>query len=304
MKPACASLRRARPLLGTFVEIAVGGALQSKMEDAVEAAFTVVGEVQRLMSFHDTNSDLARLNREAAAHAVTVHPWTFEVLEAALDLQHRSDGIFDIAVAPVLQHFGWLPHHAEDRPVATIARPRELGIELLPDRCVRFSSPNIAIDLGGIAKGFAVDQAINVLRGDGMPQGLVNAGGDLAAFGPQAATVAIRDPRDPRRILCQVEVECRALASSGGQHDPSQRRVAVDSAVIDPRTLRPARAALGATVCAPSCMIADALTKIVMITGEFAAPMLADYGASAMFVSRGGDLRITREWQSAVRLAA
>jgi thiamine biosynthesis lipoprotein len=72
----------------------------------VEAAFAAVAKVQRLMSFHDMDSDLARLNREAAAHTVTVHPWTFEVLAVALDVQHRSAGVFDIAVAPVLQHFG------------------------------------------------------------------------------------------------------------------------------------------------------------------------------------------------------
>src|SRR6266851_7090834 len=161
MKPACADIRRARPLLGTFVEIAAGGACRPATERAVEAAFAAVAEVHRLMSFQEPDSDLARLNREAAARPVRVHPWTFEVLEAALDLQRRSAGIFDICAAPELRN-----------------RSRDGSIELLPDLHVRFANPNITIDLGGIAKGFAVDRAIAALRDHNVRQGLVNAGGE------------------------------------------------------------------------------------------------------------------------------
>jgi FAD:protein FMN transferase len=279
MKPACANIHRARPLLGTVVEIMVAGACRPAIEKAVEAAFAAVAEVHRLMSFQDPNSDLARLNREAAARPVRVHPWTFEVLEAALDLNRRSAGIFDIT-----------------------ARGRD--IQLLSGRRVRFPSPNIILDLGGIAKGYAVDQAIGVLRDHNVTQGLVNAGGDLAAFGPDAALVSLRDPRDPRRIVGHVEITGEALASSGRQFDPFGRPETGDTAVIDPRTSRPAHAAVGATVCAGRCMVADALTKVVMIAGEAAASVLAEYGASAVFVSQDGDLRVSANWQNAVRLAA
>jgi thiamine biosynthesis lipoprotein len=286
MTPAWPDIRRARPLLGTFVEIAAAGASRPAIERAVEAAFAAVAEVHRLMSFQDPDSDLACLNRDAATRPVMVHPWTFEVLEAALDLQRRSAGIFDIA-APASRNV-----------------PRDRGIELLPGRRARFANPNTAIDLGGVAKGFAVDRAIAVLRDHDVPQGLVNAGGDLAAFGPDAALVSLRDPRDPRRIMAHVEITDEALASSGRQFDPFECSQTADTAVIDPGTLRPARAAAGATVRARRCMVADALTKIVMIAGEAAAPVLADYGASAVFVSQDGDLRISADWQDAVRLAA
>src|SRR5215831_4299546 len=109
MPAARDSLRRARPLLGTFVEIAASGAASADMEDAVEAAFAAVARVHRLMSFHDPGSDVSRLNREAKAGAVAVDPWTFEVLEIAQDLHRRSGGAFDIAVAPLLQYLGLLP---------------------------------------------------------------------------------------------------------------------------------------------------------------------------------------------------
>src|SRR5262245_42143107 len=100
MTPVSGSARRARPLLGTFVDIAVAGAPRDVLDAEVESAFEVVAEVHRLMSAHDPESDVGRLNRSAAARAVSVHPWTYQVLEAALELHRRSVGIFDVAVAP------------------------------------------------------------------------------------------------------------------------------------------------------------------------------------------------------------
>src|ERR1700719_1606026 len=109
MEAAHASIRRARPLLGTFVEIAVAGATISAMEAAVEAGFAAVATVHWLMSFHEATSDVSRLNRDAWSGAIPVHDWTYQVLETALDLNRRSAGMCDIAVASALQDVGLLP---------------------------------------------------------------------------------------------------------------------------------------------------------------------------------------------------
>ena len=109
MEAAHVNIRRARPLLGTFVEIAVAGKTLDAAEAAVEAAFSAVATVHRLMSFHETDSDVSRLNRKAASGAVRVHDWTYQVLEAAGDLYRRSEGVFDVSVAPTLQRLGLLP---------------------------------------------------------------------------------------------------------------------------------------------------------------------------------------------------
>src|SRR6516165_9961186 len=112
-----ASIRRAQPWLGTFVEIAASGGCdrQDDLQDAVDAAFDAVAQVHRLMSFHDAESDVSRLNREGHAGPVTVHAWTYQVLETALELNRRSDGCFDIAVAPLLQRRGLLPGHSNSQ---------------------------------------------------------------------------------------------------------------------------------------------------------------------------------------------
>jgi thiamine biosynthesis lipoprotein len=298
------SIRRARPLLGTLVDIAAADAARPAMESAIEAAFAAVAQVHRLMSFHDSDSDVSRVNRDAGTRAVAVHPWTYHVIETALELHRGSNGAFDIAVAPVLQNLGVLPRTGNDAQPIPAAGSTADVIELLPGHRVRFRKHDAAIDLGGIAKGFAVDRAIAVLRDSGVARGLVNAGGDLAAFGHQPETVHIRDPRDPSRPLCHVEIADAALASSGCRFDPLQSNDTQSAAVIDPRTHAPIRDIAGASVLASCCMIADALTKVVMIAGETAIDLLARHKASALAVLKSGEIRVTPDWHHAVRFAA
>jgi thiamine biosynthesis lipoprotein len=253
------------------------------------------------MSFHDADSDVSHLNHAASTRAVRVDPWTFQVLETAIDLNRRSAGMFDITIAPVLQNMGLLPRQRDDEPSIPM---KMRAIELRPDGHVRFLHPQVGIDLGGIAKGFAVDRAINVLRDHGMSQGLVNAGGDMAGFGPEPHSVYIRDPRSPGRALSCVALNNEALASSGGCFDPFQSSDVTASAIIDPDTQEPVYAIHGATVRAQSCLFADALTKIVMIGGESSISLLKQYGASALLVSADSGVQVTPNWQDAAHLAA
>jgi FAD:protein FMN transferase len=296
-------VRRARPLLGTFVEIEVAGAAETEMAAAIDAAFAAVARVHALMSFHDGDSDVSRLNREAWLRPIEVDAWTFAVLQAAVEMNGRSNGIFDVAVAPALQAIGLLPQVNDDRTITAQARPFD-AIELLDGHAVRFRHRDVRIDLGGIAKGFAVDRAIEVLRGFGPANALVNAGGDLAVFGPEPQSIHLRDPRDPRRLMCSVEVRDEALASTARRFDLFRSAETTASAIIDPRTRAPADTVDGVTVRAPSCMIADALTKIVMICGTEAIEWLEHYRASALLILGDGDVRITPDWHHAVHLAA
>jgi len=303
MAPARVDVRRARPLLGTFVDISASGATHEVTARAVDAAFAAIADVHRLMSFHDNGSDVGRLNREATLHPVTVDASTLAVLQTALDLHRRSGGAFDIAVAPVLQDLGLLPR---DRSVA-LARSEvatSAAIELLTDNRVAFRTPGMAIDLGGVAKGFAVDRALNVLKGAGVTAAIVNAGGDLATFGPLAQSIGIRDPRDPARIICSVALRDRALASSGRSVDPVRSSDRAAIAVIDPQSQEPTAGIIGATVVAPTCMIADAITKVVMIMGAHASPLLDHFSADAMMVEASGDICMTANWNDLVSRAA
>jgi FAD:protein FMN transferase len=290
------------------VEVTVAGAAPADMHAAIDAAFDAVAKVHGLMSFHDAGSDVGRLNA-AGLRAVSVHSWTLHVIKAAVDLHRRSAGAFDIAIAPVLQNLGMLPRGQTDSIIAESSpgvtqEPTSATIELLPDHQVRFQHPGARVDLGGIAKGFAVDRAIDVLRDHGMPRGLVNAGGDLAAFGPHAETVDIRDPRDPSRLMLGLAIENQALASSGHRFDPLRSANTSGTATIDPRIGKPVQTIIAATVRAPTCMIADALTKVVMVEGASAGPLLEHYRAGALLVLADGGVQMTEGLQGAVCLAA
>jgi thiamine biosynthesis lipoprotein len=291
MAQAPGNIRRARPLLGTFVEICAQGAAPAMIEAGIEDAFGAIARVHRLMSFQDTCSDVSKLNGEAAFRETCVDSWTYEVLVAALDLYHRSSGIFDITAGP---------------SCASTSKTKgasSAAIELLPENRVRFRQRDIAIDLSGIAKGFAVDRAIDGLKRRGIPSALVNAGGDLAAFGPAPYHVHIRDPRNPSQLLCAVRVDNEALASSGASLDLPRPSDIGGPVTIDPKTREPVRGIAGATVRARSCLLADALTKVVMIAGEAAAGLLDHYDAEALIVSAGGTVSCSRGW-GALDLAA
>ena len=286
------------------MEITVANAPAAQMHAAVEAAFAAVGTVHRLMSFHDSASDVSRLNREAWTRSVEVHAWTYRVLKTAIDLHDRSAGIFDVTVALALQDLGLLPRANGERKSASPRVTRARAIALLSSRRIRFTHPATRIDLGGIAKGFAVDRAVEVLKSCGMPSGLVNAGGDLAAFGPHGETIDIRDPHNPSRLMLRINVANAAFACSGRSFDLFRSAQTLAPAVIDPATGQPAGAVQGAVVRASTCTIADALTKVVMLAGTAAGALLDHYRASAVLVPAAGAIRITQGLQSDLCLAA
>ena len=251
---------------------------------AIDAAFDAIAEVQRRMSFHDPSSMLSRLNRLAAFEPLQVDDWTFEVLEFAAEMHRVSGGIFDVTVGADLQARGFLPVVPDGAtPSADFA-----AVQLLPGRFVRFHRSGLRLDLGGIAKGFAVDRAVAALRDAGAVGGLVNAGGDLRAFGDESFAVAIRHPEQPGANLATIDLHESALATSA--HYFADRLVpSADFApIIHPQSGEPARTVRSATVRARSAMVADALTKVLMLAGEAALPMLEHFDADGIFVAANG----------------
>ena len=289
MTSRCAEIRRCRPLLGTFVEVAARAESPERASAALEAAFAAVARVQRLMSFHDPASDVSRINRDAAREAVEVDAWTVRVLEAARDLHARTRGVFDVAVAPWLQRWGYLPDTPSWRAPAR-RTDEESAFELGPGRRVRFRRA-AAIDLGGIAKGFAVDRAVEALIGEGAASCVVNAGGDLRVFGSEPVALHVRHPREPGRLLPLGTLRDAAFATSADTFTRRRWRGRAVSPLVDPRRGRACAPACGASVRAPTCLVADALTKVVMILGRRSAPILREHAASGFLISADGDIR-------------
>lgn len=256
-------LKRCRPLLGTFVEIT------ADHDEGIELAFEAIAEVHRLMSAHEPDSDVSVINRFAHLRAVEVHEWTAQVLERALYWARKTDGAFDpVRAGEASVRQNRIPAHP-DQPQP---QARNWSSVDLRGQLVRTAEP-ACVDLGGIAKGFAVDRATDALRGAGCVQGLVNAGGDLRGFGRQPWPVTIVDPRT-RDAVATVQITDQALATSAGL--PSDDALSFDH-------LGGANALwTSVTVLASTACDADALTKIVWARAERLDGLLADARAKAM----------------------
>ena len=234
------------------------------------------------MSFHHPASDISRINREAFQRKLTVDPWTWRVLQAAQKLSHESDGLFDITVARKLMQWNYLP-----RRYRNVNEGNWRDIALEKNCTVRFRQPAI-VDLGGIAKGFAVDRAVEALKRAGVRSGVVNAGGDLRVFGLKSELVHLRRPDKPMQLASAINLRERALATSGIYFARKKRGGEVVTSLLDGRTCRSSRKLISVSVAASSCMTADALTKIVFILREKSQPLLARYHADALLLERDG----------------
>ena len=277
MKLRSNEIRRARPLLGTLVEI---GAVGANAAAGVEAAFREIATVHQLMSFHEENSDVSRFNRAAPGEIVHVDQRTYEVLGCAQWLSRLSRGAFDVTVGGRLVDAGFLP-----RPHGTMGFDPDASFEdllLLSDNCLT-RRRRAWIDLGGIAKGYAVDRAVQALEQSGITSGIVNAGGDLYALGkPQP--IHVRHPEDASLVLPLGTVANAAVASSSGFFTAERR----NDALVHPRRGECIKWRQGVTVTAARCMMADALTKIVRLAPRRAPGILVQLNARALVVDRRG----------------
>ena len=245
-------LSRLRIALGTFVAIEAEAANEPIVERALAAGFEAIARVERLMHPERPGSDLAALTGSAPGTVLSVDAWTWKVLELCRDLHRVSQGTFD--------------------PCLDLAPGRMMDIELLDGLRLRVHAP-VRVDLGGVAKGFAVDRAAEALRSAGCEGGLVNAGGDLAIFGERGRTFYCGAPDGPTTA---VQLRDAALASSdtNSLSRPSQHRGYYHGSHRD-------KAISGrVSVIAPSAAVADGLTKCLLAAdGVPTQPMLEAFGA-------------------------
>ena len=176
------TIKRCQPLLGTFVEITLtGSAGPEKLHRHAGKAFEMIRSVQRMMSFHDADSDISRLNCCGHLAPLQVHPWTYHVLEQAVQLSQETEGAFDITVAPRLVSSGLLPRHGSQTSLAEAGRWED--IVLHGGRAVSFRRP-LQLDLGVVALG----------GGRQRPSDSIDHGVGISGFKPLGTRVAKGEP--------------------------------------------------------------------------------------------------------------
>lgn len=296
-----------RPGLGTYVSVSAEGpdAPGPTIATAIEAAFEAIQTVHGAMSFHDPASDLGRLRATPPGTPLQVSPHTWAVLALARELAEASGGLFDPSIAPQLVASGALPHPEQALPADPAGCWQD--IHLLPDArvcCTR----HLWLDLGGIAKGYAVDLALAALRAQGAHQATVNAGGDLACFGATPLLLQVRLPIPSASGTLQTLLPLGGLrnlaAASSGDAFFGRPEAPNHAPVVHPQHgLRPA-GSRSITVLAPRCAVADGLTKILALCPPGSPPswldgLLQKYAAHAAVVDEHANLRASPGfWQA------
>ena len=277
--------KRARPLLGTVVEIAMCGVDETAFMRASNAAFSRIEAIHQLMSFHEHTSDLSAIARAKKNATFPISPDTWKTLALALDIEARSNGIFNPTIASELVKRGLLPAPASDGenhmpPQSSLKK----SITLEENFHIHVRTP-VWIDLGGIAKGYAVDAAVDALIAHEIPHGMVNAGGDLRVFGDIEQVVSVRIPHAPTTVLPIASLRNLGCATTARYYSSH-----VDGAIVGARSIAAAHYD-SVSVMAPSCAVADALTKVVWL-GDPHSPeihkTLKHFKANAALINSAG----------------
>jgi len=273
---------RCKPLLGTFVEIRIED--QSPPLKALDKAFLAIEQVQSLMGFHNPDSELSQINARSYLEPVRIHPWMAEVLRIAKEVCLQSQGVFNCGIGHRLVEAGLLPRH--DKPNDDSFGGIE-DLQLIGPSVVRSSLP-LCFDLGGIAKGYAVDKAVEALLANGVQAGSVNAGGDIRVFGDYSQDIQIRNPSKPHELIQIGSIKGGAIATSSLYF--VNRNTSSKSFMVNPLNQEHIEFSESYSVVANRCVHADALTKVVSISGNTHHPCLNYFSAQAIRIPNNQSL--------------
>ena len=240
-------------------------------------ALDEVDRIDRLMSHYRSDSALSRLNREAAQHPVEVDRELFDFLAAAIQYSRDSNGAFDITVGPLMKAWGFFGGEGRVPSPAVLAAARRVvgsaHVSLNPAlRTIAFDAAGVELDLGGIAKGYAVDRVVALLKQRHITAALVSAGGSTiyalgAPPGREGWPITIQDPLDSRRAALTLDLHDRALSVAGRSEKSFAADGVIYSHIMDPRTGMPAQGVLSVVVVAPSGTEGDALDDAFFVLG-------------------------------------
>jgi FAD:protein FMN transferase len=273
-----------RQIMSTFSRAVVIADSERAARAAVEAAFEVQERIESLMSYYREDSELSRVNRHAAGQPVAVSAMTFEVLRQAVHFSRLSEGAFDVTVGPLVDLWRAAGRASVPPTEEALAEARrKVGFEklILDEKAmtVRFATDGMRIDLGGIAKGYAVDKAVEAMKKRGARGGMVDLGGDIRCFGlaPRGREkwrIGLQDPRvapdefTTSKYLLVLELAEEGVVTSGDYRRFTQVQDERQSHILDTQTGKGAKELASVTIIAPDAASADALSTAVSVLGR------------------------------------
>lgn len=276
-------LRVHRPGMGSYFEIRLGARVPGAVELA-SRALDLIEALEGQLTIYRDDSEVSLLNRSAPGGPVAVEPGLFDLLTLARGLSEWSGGAYDVTAGALSEAWGFVrgpkrvPTDAERAEALAKTGWRKLRLDPTR-RTVGFETPGMVVNLGSIGKGYAIDRAVEVLRGHWLPTSALVHGGQSSLFALGSPPgrfadrweVALRNPFAPESPLGVFRVRNRAVGTSGGAF----QRFEVDGRsyghILDPRTGEPAEGPASVTVLAPNAAEADALSTALYVLGAEAA---------------------------------
>nr|WP_297350897.1 FAD:protein FMN transferase [uncultured Caldimonas sp.] len=289
---------RQEAIMGTPVRVELWCGDKAAAEEAMEAVMAEMHRIDRAMSPYKRDSELSCINREAGREPVAVSDEMFELLCKAQRYSELSDGAFDITYASVGHLYDYRNACGPTDDALARARQaigwRDLHLDTA-HRTVSFGREGMRIDLGGFAKGHAVDNCIALLKARGIRHAMVSAGGDSHVMGDRRGrpwTIAIRDPRRANEVVAVLPLEDVSISTSGDYERYFERDGVRFHHLIDPRTGRSPSGVRSVTILAGDGLTSEGLSKCVFVLGVEEGMRLIEShpGVDAVVVDAGGTL--------------
>jgi len=260
-------------IMGTRITVELWDEDAAAGNQAIDAVMAEMRHIDESMSTYKPTSEVSKVNRLAAQQPVKISAELFGLLTSALEYSRITHGAFDITYASVGFMYDFRAHKKPTEAQIQGALPAVNYHHVLldaKDSTVRFSQPGVRIDLGGIAKGFAVDRGIEVLQQRGITRALVTAGGDSRIIGDRFGkpwVVGIRHPDRKDEVVARIPLVDSAISTSGDYERYFDENGVRYHHIIDPHTGHSASKVRSATVIAPTATRTDGLSKTAFVLG-------------------------------------
>jgi len=262
-----------RAMMGTEISVQLWHESAEDGLALVEDAFDEITRIEELMSTYIESSQISEINRAAGEAPVAADEELIQLILRSLDISMLTRGAFDITYDSVGQYYDFRERQRPD--AETIEEElKRIDYRLVEvDRLagtVKFLAPGVRINLGGIAKGYAVERAVSLLRSRGIRHGIVTAGGDSRLLGDrlgQPFMVGIRDPRKDDEVALTIPLEDEAISTSGDYERYFEEDGQRYHHIIEPATGLPASGVHSATIVGPDAVLTDALSTSVFVLG-------------------------------------
>ncbi|PIZ12449.1 MAG: hypothetical protein COY53_10020 [Elusimicrobia bacterium CG_4_10_14_0_8_um_filter_37_32] len=305
---ACAvkTTEQTKLLMGTYVQIKVRNTGASNAKIAIDKSFDEIERISKLMSRFSKDSEVYKINSLSPIQFLKINPELYSLIETSIKYSRLTDGAFDITIFPLVQLWqsafkkNQIPDKNKVKNISSLVNYQNI---ILKNNTIAFKKENMGIDLGGIAKGYAVDCAINKLQECNIKEALVNAGGNIRVIGYKSWQIGLKHPRS-NEILSRIELKNKSTATSGDYERYFVKEGTRYHHILNPKTGYSADECISVTIIGDTGIICDILSTAVFVLGPEKGMQIIENtsGLDAIIIDRDGNITISSGLKNKINL--